>query len=595
MDSSKRIEALSPKRLALLAYELEAKVRDLETARTEPVAIVGIACRIPGGCETPSGYWDLLELRPRRDHGSPAGPLGHRASISIPDPDAPGCMSSRWGGFTRAVDRFDAPFFGISRREAVSMDPQQRMLLEVCWEALENAGQSPHELHGSPTGVYVGLSHRRLLPDAALARAQCHRSIPRHRRRPTASPRDALRTCSGCKVRTFRSTRLAPRRWFRFTWPFKACGIGECRTALAGGVNAILSPDISIALSKSHMFAPDGRCKAFDHRADGFVRSEGCGIVVLKRLSDAVADGDNILALIRGSAVNQDGRSGGITAPNGAAQTAVIRQALANARVTPADIDYVEAHGTGTSLGDPIEAHALAAALGPGRESSPPLLLGSVKTNIGHLESAAGIAGLIKVVLSLKNERIPPHLHFERLNPHIDWKGVRVEIPTGGREWKRGSKPRLAGISSFGFSGTNAHVILEEAPLSAPAPAPRERGVYVLGLTARTGSALNELAGRYREHLEKDGAQLADICYTATAGRAGLSERAVYVGASREDLIAGLREGAAKRGAAAGSAPEVAFLFTGQGAQYAGMGRELVRERTGVPAGGGTMCGRSGG
>ncbi len=569
----KNSQNLSPAQRAL--YELRslrARLEAHERAATEPIAIVGAGMRFPGSASDAGSYWRLLDQG--LDAIRPVPPdRWDLERFYDPDPETPGKMYVRGGGFLDAIYGFDAEFFGISPREAVWMDPQQRLLLEVVWEALENAGQDPAGVAGSATGVFVGISnsdHMRMAfrdtgaTDIYLSTGSNY-SVAAGRISfvlGLTGPSLAIDTaCSSSLVGMHLACQSLRKE--------------ECRMALAGGVNVMLSPEVTVNFCKSRMLAADGRCKTFDHRADGYVRSEGCGIVVLKRLSDAVADGDNILALIRGSAVNQDGRSGGITAPNGAAQTAVIRQALANARVTPADIDYVEAHGTGTSLGDPIEAHALAAALGPGRESSPPLVLGSVKTNIGHLESAAGIAALIKVVLSLKNERIPPHLHFERLNPHIDWKGVRVEIPTGGREWKRGSKPRLAGISSFGFSGTNAHVILEEAPLSAPAPAPRERGVYVLGLTARTGSALNELAGRYREHLEKDGAQLADICYTATAGRAGLSERAVYVGASREDLIAGLREGAAKRGAAAGSAPEVAFLFTGQGAQYAGMGREL--------------------
>ena len=299
-------------------------------------------------------------------------------------------------------------------------------------------------------------------------------------------------------------------------------------------------------------------------------------MVVLKRLSDALADGDHIHAVIRGSAVNQDGRSSGLTVPNGPAQEAVIRQALANARVEPSDIDYVEAHGTGTSLGDPIEAHALASVLGAGRDPSRPLVIGSVKTNIGHLESAAGIAGLIKVVLSLEHERIPANLHFEQMNPHIDWKGVPVEIPAQGKDWKRGERPRLAGVSSFGFSGTNAHVIVEEAP-PAPERAPSEaRSLDLLPLSARTESALGTLASRYVEHLRTGGSELGDLCYTAATGRAHLSHRAVYLAGSREDLQSRLLAPPAITGRAQGrDGLRIAFLFSGQGAQYAGMGREL--------------------
>ena len=301
--------------------------------------------------------------------------------------------------------------------------------------------------------------------------------------------------------------------------------------------------------------------------------------MVLKKLSDAVVDGDNILALIRGTAVNQDGRSSGLTVPNGPAQEAVIRQALANGRVEAADIDYVEAHGTGTSLGDPIEAHALAVVLGAGRDASHPLMVGSVKTNLGHLEAAAGIAGLIKVVLSLQHQRIPPHLHFRSMNPDIDWMGVPVEIPVEGKDWKSGTKSRLAGVSSFGFSGTNAHVVVQEAlpqePRKSPAP---ERGVHLLALSARSETALASLTQRYAERLLEPGIDVGDVCFTANTGRAHFSERAVYVASTREELQAKLTQGTALRGRSQrAEGLRIAFLFSGQGAQYAGMGRELYQ------------------
>ena len=295
--------------------------------------------------------------------------------------------------------------------------------------------------------------------------------------------------------------------------------------ALAGGVNLILSPEININFTKSRMMAADGRCKTFDARADGYVRGEGSGVVVLKRLRDAERDGDRIQALIRGSAVNQDGRSSGLTAPNGLAQEALLRQALSDARLSAGDIDYIEAHGTGTSLGDPIEAHALASVFGPGRESGSPLVVGSVKTNIGHLEAAAGIAGLIKTVLSLEHEHIPRHLHFRSMNPHIDWGGLAVEIPVEGRAWPRGKRVRRAGVSSFGFSGTNAHVIVEEAPLPSRGARTVERPLHLLGLSARTPEALEELTERYREELKESTADVGDICFTANAGRTHFEER----------------------------------------------------------------------
>ena len=349
----------------------------------------------------------------------------------------------------------------------------------------------------------------------------------------------------------------------------------ECRMALAGGVNLILSPEVNIALSKAHMMASDGRCKTFDSRADGFVRGEGCGIVVLKRLSDATAEGGNILAVIRGSAVNQDGRSSGITAPNGKAQQEVIRQALAAAGVSGEQIDYVEAHGTGTALGDPIEAHALAAVLGPGRSQDNALVVGSVKTNIGHLESAAGVAGLIKVVLSLQRERIPSHLHFHRMNPHIDWGGVPVEIPTQGRAWPRREKPRLAGVSSFGFSGTNAHVIVEEAPRLPVRAAQVDRPLHIFILSARSARALQELVGRLDDALASNQAPLADVCFTANSGRAQFEWRAAFVAATIEELRKKLSENSSKTEVTDTDGVRPAFLFSGQGSQYPGMGRQL--------------------
>src|SRR5581483_6291373 len=352
---------------------------------------------------------------------------------------------------------------------------------------------------------------------------------------------------------------------------------GECDLALAGGVNAILSPSITVALSKSHMMAPDGRCKTFDSRADGFVRGEGCGIVVLRRLSDAIAHRDRILAVIRGSAVNQDGRSGGITAPNGASQEAVIRQALANAGVQPDEIGYVETHGTGTSLGDPIEAHALAAVFGPDRSVDRPLLLGSVKTNIGHLEAAAGVSGLIKTVLALQHEYLPPHLHFQEWNPHIRWNGMPVEVTRDGRPWSPGDRTRLAGVSSFGFSGTNVHLVVEEAPAPVRSNAGLERPLHVVALSARTRQGLERLQQSYVASLNESCAPLADIAFTANAGRTHFEHRAAFVASTVEELRTKLEQPLGE--STGGKQREVVFLFTGQGAQYAGMGRELYQSQ----------------
>ncbi len=358
---------------------------------------------------------------------------------------------------------------------------------------------------------------------------------------------------------------------------------GECRLALAGGANAILTPQTTVALAHAHMMAADGRCKTFAADADGFVRGEGCGIVVLKRLADAQTDGDRILAVIAGSAINQDGRSSGLTAPNGPAQEAVIREALRRAGCRPAEVDYVEAHGTGTVLGDPIELRALAAVLGENRPADRPVQVGSVKTNVGHLESAAGVAGLMKVVLAIEHGLIPPHLHVRELNPHVPWAELPVQVTTEATAWPRGTRRRVAGVSSFGFSGTNAHVVLTEPPeLSTPAAPVVERPVQVLCLSAGSEGALRRLAGRYEDYLAEPGLTLADVCYTSNTGRALLAQRAGIVAATLEETrgaLAALRRGSDDERvatiASTGQRPEVAFLFPGQGAQYAGMGRAL--------------------
>ena len=571
-DLRERLEKLSPKRLALLALELQSRLDALESERTEPIAIVGIGCRIPGVESGPAEFWRLLA--DGIDAVTPVpGDRWDPTRYYDTNPDAPGRMSTNWGSFLREVDRFDAPFFGISRREAVSLDPQQRILLEVCWEALEHAGHSPRELSGIATGVFVGICtsdyHSLLLNrsdesiDAYLATGTAH-SIAAGRISYTfgfQGPNMAVDTaCSASLV----AVHLA----------CQSLRLRECRQALAGGVNTILAPEVTIALSKARMMANDGRCKAFDAAADGFVRGEGCGIVVLKRLSDAQADGDRILALIRGSAINQDGRSSGITAPNGAAQEAVIRLALTNAGVMPHEIGYLECHGTGTALGDPIEAHALAKVLGTGRTMDHPLALGSVKTNLGHLEAAAGVVGLIKVVLSLENQAIPAHLHFHKMNPHIDWGGMPVEICLETRPWRRSAQRRLAGVSSFGFSGTNAHVIVEEAPVFQKPVNRFERPFHILALSARSQTVLQQLREQYAGQWGQTSAELGDICFTANAGRTHFDERAVWLAATREQMQDALKREPLTVGRAQ-DAPEVAFLFSGQGSQYVGMGKEL--------------------
>jgi acyl transferase domain-containing protein len=572
-DFQKRIENLSPKRLMLLALDLQSRLQEMERQQTEPIAVIGLGCRIPGAEDGPDAFWQLL-AEGRNSIREVPGDRWDAAAYYDANIEAPGRMCTKWGGFLSAIDQFDAPFFGIAAREANTMDPQQRILLEVCWEALEHAGHSPRKLAGTATGVFVGIcatDYQTMLLargeeaiDAYLASGTAP-SIAAGRISYTLGlqgPSMAIDTaCSASLV----AVHLA----------CQSLRAGECSMALAGGVNAILSPKTTIALSKAHMMAPDGRCKTFDSRADGFVRSEGCGIVALKRLSGAVADGDHILAVIRGSAVNQDGRSSGMTAPNGTAQEGVIRAALAQAGVQPEEIGYVEAHGTGTSLGDPIEAQALAAVLGPGRSVENPLVVGSVKTNLGHMESAAGIVGLIKVVLALQHEQIPAHLHFEQLNPHINWGSMPVTIPLAGQAWRRGKRRRVAGVSSFGFSGTNAHVIVEEASAAGERKRAVERGQHVLALSARTGKALRQLGERYVAELERGQVDLGDLCYTANAGRAHFDQRLAVTGSTPEEVRSRLLEALPGEPVRARERVRVAFLFPGQGAQYAGMGKEL--------------------
>lgn len=572
-----RIKDLPPQRVMLLAAQLQARVDALENQRVEPIAIVGMSCRFPGGANSPEAFWDLLKNGVDAISEIPAD----RWNIDEyydPDPEKPGKMSTRYGGFLRDVDLFDAHFFSIAPREATGLDPQQRMLLELTWEALERAGQSPDKLMDSQTGVFVGISGNDYFHlqketgieniDAYLASGNAH-SIASGRLsytfglRGPSFPVDTA--CSSSLV----ATHLA----------VQSLRSGECRMAVVGGVNLILTPETTITLSKAHMLSPDGRCKAFDSRADGFVRSEGGGVILLKRLSDAIADGDHILALVRGSAVNQDGRSNGLTAPNGPSQEDVIRAALTSGRITPQQVSYVEAHGTGTSLGDPIEVQALAAVLGENR--ADPLMIGSVKTNLGHLESAAGIAGLIKTVLMLQHEQIPPHLHLQNPNPHIPWSELPITIPTQLTPWTNDGET-FAGISSFGFSGTNSHIILSTAPQPVATTTELERPLHVFTLSARSEAALQQLAERYVEHLSKQDVHLADLAFTASAGRSHFNHRMAIVSDSTESLkqkvsdFANRNPGASIYGKVQGTRmPRVAFLFTGQGAQYSGMARQL--------------------
>ncbi|MFZ5894825.1 MAG: type I polyketide synthase [Myxococcota bacterium] len=565
---------------ALNAIErLQAKLVKLESDKSEPLAVIGMACRFPGDCDSPSAFWTLLR---EGRHGVREVPA-ERWSIKDyfdPAPEAPGKMSTRFAGFIGEVRDFDADFFGVAPREAESLDPQHRLALEVAWEALEDAGQAGPELFGSRTGVYLGICSSdysfHLLErgaegiDAYMATGNAHSTAP-----------GRLSFCLGLQGPSLAVDTACSSSLVSVHLACRALRARECDMALAGGVNLLLAPEYSINFSKARMLAPDGLCKAFDASADGFGRAEGCGFIVLKRLSDARAAGDPILAVIRGSAINHDGRSSGLTVPNGPSQQAVIRAALADARLEPDAIAYLEAHGTGTSLGDPIEMGALRSVFGKRSAEVGRLLVGSAKTNLGHLEGAAGIAGVIKVVLALQHREIPAHLHFTKPSPHITWDGLPVEIPTTTRPWDS-KKPRVAGVSSFGFSGTNAHVILEEAPASdAPSlEAHYERPLHVLALAAKSEKALDELAARYGQALET-ASNLADVCFSANTGRAQLPYRLCFTASTAAEACEKLRaatEAKKPKGLTRGFSegrPRLAFLFTGQGSQYAGMGRRL--------------------
>lgn len=586
---------LSPTKRALLEIrDLRARLAVLERAQSEPVAIIGTGIRFPGDVYDAEGLWRLLhdgvdaitEIPPER---------WRLEDFYDPDVSKPGKMITRYGSFLKNVDRFDPMFFGISPREALSMDPQQRLLLETTWEALENAAQSPEKLLGSQTGVFVGISNndygRLVFNDldkidtyastgGAYSVAAGRISYLLGLNGPAISVDTA---CSSSLVTVHLACQSLRQK--------------ECNLALVGGVNLILSPEANINFSKAGMMALDGRCKTFDARADGYVRGEGCAMIVAKLLSDALVDGDRILAVVRGSAINQDGRSSGLTAPNGLAQEAVIRAALRTAGVEPQQVSYVETHGTGTSLGDPIEVRALGAVYGQGRDASRPLPIGSVKTNIGHLEAAAGIAGLLKVVLALQHGEIPPHLHYKTPNPHIPWDDFPVTVPTTCIPWTPVDGRRIAGISSFGFSGTNAHVIVEEAPHpSRRLDEQSRRPLHLITLSAKSEAALREIASRYESYrltsLTPPGGEvsqddttptIADIAYTSNTGRSHYSHRLAISADNLDQLgerLAGFRAGKTGsgwwKGQMTGSdQPPVVFLFTGHGSHYVNMGRQL--------------------
>jgi phthiocerol/phenolphthiocerol synthesis type-I polyketide synthase D len=534
----------------------------------EPIAVVGLGCRLPGGVRGPAGFWRLLV-----NGGEAISEVAADRWAEYPEAGS----TTRWGGFLDDVAGFDAEFFGIAPREAARMDPQQRMVLEVAWEALEHAGIAPRTLRGSRTGVFVGISGTEYgaqsLADlggvdawvgtgAALAIAANRLSYALDLRGPSMAVDTA---CSS----SLTSVHLA----------VQSLRSGESEVALAAGANLLLGPGVTANFDEMGISSADGKCKPFSAGADGIVRAEGAGVVVLKRLSAAQADGDRVLAVIRGSATNSDGRSNGLTAPNPEAQQALLATAYRSAGVDPSTVDYVEAHGTGTPLGDPIEANALGEVLGAGRMPGNPLLLGSVKSNLGHLEAAAGIVGLIKVVLSLDHGRIPASLNYTGPSPHIAFDELRLSVVDSPRSWPEVGRPSIAGVSGFGFGGTNAHVVLEQAPSTADTVSSPGHRRFLLG--APDKSRLAEAASRLAAWLGKEGAEvpLADID-RSLARRLEGAARAVVVARDSEELASGLRDlasnGETSIVPAGPSAGEVVFVFSGHGSQWAGMGRRLL-------------------
>jgi acyl transferase domain-containing protein len=583
------------------AARLRRENEQLRAALHEPIAIVGMSCRLPGGADGPEGLWELV-----RGGGDAIVPFPEDRGWDLealyhPDADHPDTSYVREGGFLSDVADFDAELFRISPREALAMDPQQRLLLEASWEAIETAGLDPTSLRGSDTGVYAGVMSQEYQVHPRQAAGVSTGNAP-----SIVSGRVAY--VLGLEGPTMTVDTACSSSLVAIHLACSALRAKECSLALSGGVSVIARPDYFVGFSRQRALARDGRCKSFAEGADGTNWAEGVGVLVLERLSDAQRHGHRVLALVRGSAVNQDGASNGFTAPNGPSQQRVIRRALQSAGLSAGEVDAVEAHGTGTPLGDPIEAQALLATYGQGRAPGRPLWVGSIKSNIGHAQAAAGVAGVIKMAMALRHELLPKTLHVTEPSKHVDWSAGEVELLREAVPWQRGQEARRAGVSSFGASGTNAHLIIEEAPsvapvvgdapltsapaavTSAPAPATPESSltsspdaVLPLIVSAHGERALCAQAARLARHLAADGApSVIDVGLSLACSRAALKDRAVVVGAGREQLIDGLETLASggsaadlARGEALRAMRRVAFLFAGQGPQRAGMGEEL--------------------